>query len=294
MSRALRRCGAAAGVGGALALLAAGASAHAQVFRSQTETVRVEVLVTDHGTAVKGLAAGDFEVLDNGTPQRVELISHDPLPVTLVLVLDGSESVEGTRLSNLVDASRALVDALEQRDSVSLLTFNHALALQVTGARDAGDVRKALAAMKGKGLTALRDAAYAGMVLGENASGRAMLVIFSDGLDTSSWLTQGQVLQSARATDVLTYAVVLGARQPSFLRDLTSTTGGTVFHAGSDADLGPTFLRVLDDFRNRYVIGYRPAGVAADGWHALRVRVKGRRYSVTARPGYIRRPDTGR
>jgi len=278
------------GVIGVLASVVSSASLGRQdtVFRARTETVRIDVLVTERGVTVKGLAADDFEVLDNGIPQRVELITHEPLPLGLVLALDASESVEGNRLASLVAASNALLDALEPNDSVTLLTFNHALALRTNQSRDPRDARAALAAMQGEGMTALRDAAYAGLLLGENAPGRGIVVIFSDGFDTSSWLSRDQVLSSARLADVLVYAVTLDVRQPEFLRELATATGGTVFQADSEANLKTVFLQVLEDFRNRYLIGYQPTRVAPRGWHTLQVRVKGRGFNVKARPGYMR------
>jgi hypothetical protein len=46
------------------------------------------------------------------------------------------------------------------------------------------------------------------------------------------------------------------------------------------------FLKILDEFRQRYLISYSPTGVAPDGWHRLDVRVKGRRLTVKSRTGY--------
>ena len=50
--------------------------------------------------------------------------------------------------------------------------------------------------------------------------------------------------------------------------------------------LNETFIRVLDEFRNRYLLSYSPEGMPREGWHRLDVRVKGRRLAVKSRPGY--------
>ena len=76
-------------------------SAQGVVFSSKVEAVRVDVLVTDRekgGTAVLGLKPSDFEVLDNGVPQQVDLVSFEQIPLNVVLALDMSESVSGDRL----------------------------------------------------------------------------------------------------------------------------------------------------------------------------------------------------
>jgi VWFA-related protein len=75
--------------------------------------------------------------------------------------------------------------------------------------------------------------------------------------------------------------------KPEFLRDVTSFTGGRLFEVEKTANLGSIFLNVLEEFRQRYLVSYTPRGVAKDGWHKLEVRVKNRRATVKARPGYL-------
>src|SRR5205085_10168287 len=73
----------------------------------------------------------------------------------------------------------------------------------------------------------------------------------------------------------------------SFLRELTSLTGGTAYNIDSARDLRATFLRILDEFRHRYLVSYTPHGVGRNGWHRLDVRLKNRRATIKARPGYL-------
>jgi VWFA-related protein len=114
------------------------------------------------------------------------------------------------------------------------------------------------------------------------------VIVFSDGHDTSSWLLADRVLESARRTDATVYGVwSRGARRPEFLRGLTVLTGGSVVEITSMKDVSGAFVRILDEFRQRYVIGYTPQGIARAGWHRLQVRVKGRDVDVKARAGYF-------
>jgi hypothetical protein len=78
-----------------------------------------------------------------------------------------------------------------------------------------------------------------------------------------------------------------GQDRPDFLRELSLVTGGSLLEVDSSRDLGAAFLRVLDEFRQRYLISYSPQGVPAAGWHPLTVTVKGRRATVKARAGYM-------
>ena len=68
-----------------------------------------------------------------------------------------------------------------------------------------------------------------------------------------------------------------GVEDSKFLEDLSELTGGATLTIESTKDLSATFLKILDEFRQRYLISYSPTGVARDGWHRLDVRVKGRR-----------------
>jgi hypothetical protein len=64
-------------------------------------------------------------------------------------------------------------------------------------------------------------------------------------------------------------------------------TGGRSIAIESTRDLSSTFVRILEEFRMRYLISYSPEGVSGAGWHRLDVRVKGRGLTVKARPGYF-------
>jgi len=88
--------------------------------------------------------------------------------------------------------------------------------------------------------------------------------------------------------DVVVYGISVVSRlKPEFLREMTTLTGGRLFEIEKTANLASTFLGILDEFRQRYLVSYTPKGVAKDGWHKLEVRVKNRRATVKARPGYL-------
>jgi Ca-activated chloride channel homolog len=257
-------------------------------FSSRVDAVRVDVLVTDNGKPVAGLTPGDFELLDNGVAQQVDLVSFDQVPLNVVLAFDMSSSVEGDRRDRLLDGADKLLAGLKRDDQAGLVTFSHVVN---RGAKLTGDfaaVREALARAEGIGDTALVDGVFAGMTIGESDVGRGLLIIFSDGVDTSSWLPPASVLDTARRSGVVAYAVSVKSRiRPEFLESLTSLTGGRLFEVERTQNLDAVFLGVLEEFRHRYLVSYTPRGVARTGWHQVDVRVKGRRATVKARPGYL-------
>lgn len=273
----------------AVLLLASGGRAQqSPAFSSKVEAVRVDVLVTDNGQPIRGLGPGDFEIADNGVPQVVDLVSFDEVPLNVILALDMSNSVAGDRLDQLRGAGGRVLAALKTGDQAALVAFSHMVQL---GARLTGDVaavQAALAAAHSSGQTALVDGTYAGIMVGESDAGRALLIMFSDGVDTSSWLRADAVLDTARRADVVVYGVSVVSRlKPEFLREITSLTGGRLFEIEKTTNLALTFLGILDEFRHRYLVSYTPKGVSKDGWHKLDVRVKNRRTTIKARPGYL-------
>jgi VWFA-related protein len=286
MSRRLRRW---LPVAAALVLFEpAGDAQQGPQFTSKVEAVRVDVLVTDNGQPIRGLGPADFEILDNGVPQTVELVSFDQVPLNVVLALDMSDSVAGERLEQLRGAGGGLLAALKKDDQAALISFSHAVQLGSALTADVASVRAALDSARGRGMTALVDGTYAGLMVGESDAGRGLLIVFSDGVDTSSWLRADLVLDTAKRADVVIYGVSVVSRlKPEFLRDITSLTGGRLFEIEKTMNLAPTFLGILDEFRHRYLVSYTPKDVVKEGWHKLDVRVKNRRATIKARPGYL-------
>jgi len=273
----------------ASALAAAGfASAQDPVFKSVLEAVRVDALVTSGNDLIKGLTARDFEVLDNGVSQRVDLVSFEELPLNVILAFDMSDSVAGERLEQLQRASGALLSGLRSGDQSALITFSHEVRLAAPLSADVDRVKSALGDTAGSGGTSLGDGVYAGVMLGETDPGRALVIVFSDGVDTTSWLTSEQVLDTAKRSDAVIYGVSVRSKvKPELLNELAAATGGRLQEIERIQNLSKVFVDILNEFRTRYLISYTPAGVARDGWHRLEVRVKGRRATVHARPGYL-------
>ena len=274
------------GAAAALAMSVAFDAAQVPTFRSRIDSVRVDVLVTEDRRVVRGLRASDFEITDNGVAQQVEFLSFAELPLNVILSFDMSQSVRGERLDHLRLAAHAVLDGLGPDDRAALLTFNDVLRRPAALTRDVPRVLSELDAFEPQGLTALIDGTFAGLTLAGLDAGRDLLLIFSDGVDTSSLLPAARVLDAARRTDVTIYSVAVRGTGSQFLSDASRDTGGRAVEIESTTDLQKTFVAILDEFRQRYVLSFTPRGVSNTGWHRLQVRVKGRRPTITARLGY--------
>jgi Ca-activated chloride channel family protein len=283
-----------------------------QTFKSGTEGVRVDVLVTDGRTPVAGLSANDFELRDNGVLQRIDAVRRGDVPLSVVLALDTSASVEGDRLAHLRTVVSKGIRVLGPSDRVALLTFDEEIVRQSDFVDAGSDLLERTRVATAGGSSSVHDAAYAAMMLRDSRPGRALVVLLSDGRDTASWLSAEAVLRAARRTDVVVYAVQVDAgptatpngpwtdmsarftdsitragtrTRPDFLKALANETGGRVFDASSTTS-GARLAEALSEFKSRYLLTYTPTGVDRPGWHAIDVKVKRAGVKITARRGY--------
>ena len=275
-------------VGVAVALAAdapgAGTGARQPSFRTRVDNVRVDVEVRRGGQLAAGLTAADFEVFDNGVRQKVEIVAPSAVPVSVVLALDSSASLDANERSHLTRAGTRVIDTLKPGESATLVTFSGRIAIQSAFTSDAAKLRALVAAPTPSGDTALYDAAHVAMLLGTSAPGRPIVILFSDGDDTASFLTEDAVLETAQRTDAVVSAVMM-AGEGRLLQLLATTTGGVLVKEKSLDRVAERFAELLESFRNRYLLSFAPSGVEKAGWHKLTVRVKGGG-DVRAKTGY--------
>jgi VWFA-related protein len=276
-------------------------------FKTRGEGVRIDVLVTDRDTPVAGLTTKDFALTDHGIGQVVEAASLAAMPVDVILVLDLSVSLREEGLQHLVRGADALLARLRPADRAALVTFSQVVMIRSALTTDHARVREMVKGLRVHGMTSAIDAAYTGMTLQQDADRPTMMLLFTDGLDTQSWLRAEAVLDTARQSVVVPYAVVAGdgvkpfiAQEQSllsrgvptdpsarFLWDLVQAGGGLFLNAEATNQLERRFTEALDSFRRRYILTYVPRGVERQGWHPVTIAVKGKRYRIRARPGYF-------
>ena len=262
-------------------------------FRAAVDVARIDVSVMNGLSPVAGLTRDHFVITDNGVVQSVDAVSMDTAPLDLTLVLDTSASMRLDRIAQLIDASKTLVKGLRPDDQASLVTFADGISLAVPMTRDRQALLTALDGLVANGSTALNDAVFFALQLRPTEPGqsRPVLLVFSDGHDNASWLNGDQVLEATRRSGMVMHVVELIApgslvRPSDFLGHLAKAGGGRQWIADKASDLNNLFGKALNELRARYLLTYSLTGVKREGWHDVKVTLKGARGEVTARPGY--------
>jgi VWFA-related protein len=268
-----------------------------RTFRTGANVVRVDVSARDGRRAVTGLAASDFVITDNGVPQQITEVSYGRLPIDVTVALDISGSVTGRMLLELRSAVLDLMKDLGDDDRLKLIGFNMRVSRVVDFTTDTAAIEQAIQNATAGGGTAMRDAASVALISATEPDRRQLVVLFTDGADSSSVTTEDGLVAVAQRTNA-SLTIVVPERLTAFgtqartrryvrwLRELTNETGGTVVTAGGD--LTSTFRRALDEFRSSYVLYFTPTGVDTEGFHALEVRVpRDDGYTIRARRGYF-------
>lgn len=273
-----------------------------RVFRSGIDLVHVAVTVLDRrGTPIKGLTADDFEVYEDGVRQQIRYFAtgedRELPPLHLGLLFDTSGSMsEDVALSRT--AAVKFLNAVPRAEDVTLVDFATEVRVARYGPRDLPRLIERIRGRRPEGYTALYDAIGVYLDGAGEQDGEKVLVVYTDGGDTTSALSFSECLSLLRLSDVTLYGIGFLQHQPSSvrtaqelqLRQMAAATGGEAYFPLSADDLDKVYGRILDELIARYSVGYVSTNARADGaWRRLEVRVtrpdlKGAR--VRTRAGY--------
>lgn len=280
--------------------------------------VTLDALVTRNGAPAEGLTASDVLLRDAGVLQTVQVEPASARPLSLQLAFDASASVRGAALDHLKQAAAAALAALGPADSASLITFSHIVTRRIGWTSSKTDWDGALASIAPQGSSALIDAVAASLMPGVPADRRWLVIVFSDGDDTASWLSPADAIENARRSSAAVSSVLLDApgnvaasvarsvadraRQPApfdqwliaepglyrsaLLPRLATDTGGDLITIGDTARLAGAITEIVSRYKQRCLITYTPTGVSPRGWHPIQIEVKGA--EVVARSGFLR------
>lgn len=180
------------------------------VVRIDTTLVTVPVSVLDRqGRFIPGLQREDFRVFENGVEQPIAYFEPTEKPFTVALVLDTSASTR-FHLWQIKEAAIAFAKQLRPQDQVLVVTFSDEVLLLTEATSNLEVINTVIQVNANTGSsTRLYDAVN--LVIAERLNkvqGRKAIVLFTDGVDTSSYMATNQsTLREAEELDALIYPI---------------------------------------------------------------------------------------
>ena len=288
---------------GLAALLAAQPpGGQAPTFRSGTQVVSLFVTVQDaQKHLVPDLTQDDFQVFDNDKPQTISYFDNSVHPISVVAMLDTSGSMTLT-IDLLKQAAEQFVLRLLPDDQGRVGAFNDKIQFGgMTFTHDRDDLVSDIKDLDYGNGTRLWDAVGASLDQLKGLDGRRVILVFTDGDDTESKLSLGNVTDRARTDEVMIYAIgleshyfdgqrMVRSKPDRGLRKIADETGGGYFELDRASDLAPTFTRVAAELHSQYVIGFAPTQLD-NRVHKLTVKMKQATMTARARRSYVAAPD---
>jgi Ca-activated chloride channel family protein len=260
------------------------------------------------GRIMTDLKKDDFEVREDGVPQRVEIFGRDELPLEVALVLDLSDSI-GPFMGPLREAATTALGALKPEDQVALFTFATEAELRVPFTNDKSKIAEQFGSFKIGGATNINDGIFvaAKYLLGAPSKGRRVIILISDDVGTDAG-GQGthDIVTEAIASDAVLYNLKIPGYNPAStlfmasmvpglvnIRKVIDQSGGEIFDVKDVVNLDTEFRALIERIKTRYTLGYYTQANGATGKpHKLDVRLKssfgkkGHDYAILAKSSY--------
>ncbi len=285
-----------------LALCMRPALAQESTFKVDVRLVRLLVTVKDAaGRLIGSLNKDDFSILDNGALQRVAVFERrTEQPLSIALLVDTSAST-GIEMKYELDSVNRFLRALFQEgnseDAVALYSFNWQVNLHSSFTRRIARLEQGLKQLKSEGGTSLYDAIYLASRDLEGREGRHVLVVVTDGGDTTSSKKFHEAMEAAQISDAVLYPLVVvpitneagrNVGGEHALTTLAAGTGGRIFMPTPGAELDRAFSDIIKELRTQYLLGFYPANVplTKNRFHALTVSLGPPNLRVLTRNGY--------
>jgi VWFA-related protein len=256
-------------------------------------------VVDGHNALVSGLGKDDFEVFEDGVQQQIRQFSHEDIPVTAGILVDNSGSM-GPKRNDVIAAAMAFVRSSNPQDQMFVVNFNDHVFFGLPADTPFTDrqeqLQQALSGITAIGQTSLYDGIAVGLdQLKKGNRDKKVLILISDGGDNASKHSFAQVIDMAKHSAAIIYAIGIfdeqdGDRNPGVLKRLAKETGGEAFFPESLKDIAPICELIARDIRNQYTLTYVPMIASQDGrYRTIEVKASAPGYgrlSVRTRTGY--------
>lgn len=261
------------GAAALLVSLAFGQEPEEATFRSDVRLVNLLVTVKDaKGVPIGGLSPENFRVLDNGDSREIRVFERrTDRPLSIVLLVDASLStgvlIDYERNSGKRFAANVFGDGSHPDDRMAVMKFSEGVDLLADFTRSERSIGRGLERLKPQTGTSLYDGVLLASEELERRPGRHVIVLITDGGDTTSYSTYMQALEAAQAADAVIYSLTVLPVKADAGRNIggehtlelfAQNTGGVAFVEVGEEALNRAFDEILENLRTQYLIGYYP------------------------------------
>ena len=258
------------------------------------------VTATDQdGNIVTDLTKDDFRVYEDNDAQEVLDFHMETRPIKMAILIDTSGSMID-KISEVHDAAGAFVESLREIDQALVIDFDENVFLIQDLTSDVDDLQKAIRSTEPIGATALYDALHAAYRKIGTLDGRKVIIVLSDGEDTSSQFGFKRILEEAKSNSTMIYAIGLGIEggrpKRDVLKEFSSNTGGDFYYIKKKGTLKEAYGRIADELGKQFFLTYSTSNDEWNGrWVKLRVESLRDGITIRARKGYfaVRSPGIG-
>ncbi|HUB80820.1 MAG TPA: VWA domain-containing protein [Bryobacteraceae bacterium] len=281
----------------------------AAVFRDNVTQVHVIASVKNaKGDLVGALQKSDFRIFDNGAEQEIRVFERQSaVPLSIALLIDVSGSTAKDLKYETDSATKFLKVLLSEgnpEDAGGLFTFDSDVTEVKHFTHNFASLENALKYVHGSGGTSLYDAIYFAAHDLEDRAGRKVIVIISDGGNTTSTMPIDRCLKAAQFADAIIYpVVVVPITNPAgrntggehALIFMAEGTGGRTFFPSAAGELDQAFADIINELRTQYFMAFYPHNVplTQNPFHKLEVKVNRPDLRVSARNGYYGESENG-
>jgi Ca-activated chloride channel family protein len=277
-------------------------AAQTPTFRTGIDLATFGVTVVDRkGEYLTDLTAEDFEIVEDGQKQTLkyfargtDLESGPEMHVGLLFDTSGSMT-EDIKLSR--SAAVKFLNTLSEAKDMTLVDFDTEVRVAKYGQRDFPRMVERIRGRTPDGNTALYDAMGVYLDGASEDDGRKILVVYTDGGDTQSTISFGDVMTLLRASDATVYPVGFlehsrgHIEERAHLMQIAEATGGQAFFPTTMKDIEAAYDKVVAQIRAQYSLAYTSTNTKQDGaWRKVEIKVsrndlKGTK--ILARRGYF-------
>jgi VWFA-related protein len=242
----------------------------------------------DHGEFVTDLTKDDFRVYEDDQPQDIKIFEkQEKVTSSVGILMDTSGSMVDI-MSYMERGTRDFTRRMPKGDEFFVASFGTSVKLLHTSSQPQKHLEESMATLRAWGTSVMYDALLYGMEKVEKSERpRKALIVFTDGNDNGSNVTNGRIVEEIQTSAVLLYFVAIGSPKlvdSHTLEPLSNLSGGRTLYVPKQDAVAPVLDQIRTELSQQYYLGYYAP--RREGSHHLRVEVPGRDLKIRAKTGY--------